>query len=112
MEELNPLLFAADAVAFVSPVYYYTVSAQIKAAIDRFYANDAALYKGKKAVLITAMTDDTMESAEGPNATFKGMFDFLEWENSGILNAAACSTAADLENTEYPKMAYEMGKSL
>lgn len=45
-------------------------------------------------------------------ATFKGMFDFLEWENSGILNAAACSTAADLENTEYPKMAYEMGKSL
>ena len=112
MEELNPLLFAADAVAFVSPVYYYTVSAQIKAAIDRFYANDAALHKGKKAVLITAMADDTMESAEGPNATFKGMFDFLEWENSGILNAAACSTAADLENTEYPKMAYEMGKSL
>ena len=53
MEELNPLLFAADAVAFVSPAYYYTVSAQIKAAIDRFYANDAALYKGKKAVLIT-----------------------------------------------------------
>ena len=63
-------------------------------------------------MLITAMADDTMESAEGPNATFKGMFDFLEWENGGILNAAACSTAADLENTEYPKMAYEMGKSL
>ncbi|MFR2157094.1 MAG: NAD(P)H-dependent oxidoreductase [Evtepia gabavorous] len=43
MEELNPHLLEADLVAFASPIYYYDWSAQLKLAIDRFYANSTAL---------------------------------------------------------------------
>ncbi len=38
MELLNPHLLEADAIAFVSPIYYYDINAQLKAVIDRFYA--------------------------------------------------------------------------
>ena len=62
MEELNPKLFEAEAVVFVSPIYYYNVNAQIKAVIDRFYANDAKLHGNRKTALLTTMEDETMES--------------------------------------------------
>lgn len=112
MEELNPQLLSADVIVFVSPIYYYTINAQIKAVIDRFYANDAALHKNKKAVMILTMADDTEESALGALQTFKGMTNFLEWDIAGTVVGIDCGTVEDLQKTDYPKQAYELGKSL
>lgn len=112
MEELNPRLLDADVVVLVSPIYYYALNAQIKAVIDRFYANDAALHGHKKAVLMVAMADDTMESAEGAIASFKGMTGFLEWEIAGIVAGVSCGDAEAMRRTDYPAQAYELGKSL
>ncbi len=112
MQELNPELLAADVVAFVTPIYYYDMNAQIKAVIDRFYANDAALHKNKKAVLITAMADDSAKSAEGANVSFRNMAEFLEWEVAGIVNAQAAWTKEDLLKTDYPQQVYELAKAL
>lgn len=111
MKELNTHLLEADAVVFVSPIYYFTITAQLKAAIDRFYANDAALHGGKKAILITAMADTEMETAAGANAMFRGMTDFLGWENAGVLNAANASVASDLSKDDLDA-AYELGRKL
>ena len=43
MEKLNPLLLMADCVVFSTPLYYFGMSAQIKMAIDRFFANNQVL---------------------------------------------------------------------
>ncbi len=111
MKILNPHLLEADAVVFVSPIYYYTINAQIKAVIDRFYANDAALHGGKKAILITAMADTETDAASGANAAFREMTKYLEWDNAGVLNAKGAYTPGDLskEDLDY---AYELGKNL
>ena len=110
---LNSELLKADAVAFVSPIYYYDINAQIKAVIDRFYANNSVL-KGadKKAVLMLTYGDETEESAEGAIASYKGMAKYLEWEDAGIVSAKGCYVLDDIINSEYPKQAYELGKSL
>lgn len=112
MQKLNPKLLDADAVVFISPIYYYAMNAQIKTVIDRFYANDAALHKHKKTALMITMADDTMESAQGAIATFKGMSSFLEWEIVGIIAGVSCADIEALEKTDYPKQAYELGKNL
>lgn len=111
MKELNPHLFDADVIVFVSPIYYFSMNAQIKAVIDRFYANDEKLHGGKKAILITAMADTEMVSAEGTNATFDAMVNFMQWEKAGVLNAKEAYTAADLKE-EYLAKAYELGRNL
>lgn len=113
MQELNPELLKADVVVFVSPIYYYGMNAQIKAVIDRFYANNSAL-KGadKKAVLMLTYGDETEESAEGAIASFKGMVKYLEWKNAGIVSAKSCYVLDDIIDSEYPKQAYELGKNL
>ncbi len=112
MEELNPHLLEAEVIAFVSPIYYYDINAQVKAVIDRFYANDAEIHGEKKAVLITAMADDVLESADGANVSFARMTGFLKWEIAGILNAVACPDVNTLKMTRYPEMAYELGRNL
>ena len=111
MKTLNPHLLNADAVVFVSPIYYYTINAQIKAVIDRFYANDAALHGKKKAILITAMADDTIESALGADSTFGGIVKYLDWENAGVLNALNAYTPSDISAADLER-AYILGKNL
>ena len=111
MKDLNPHLLAAEAVAFVSPIYYFGLSAQLKAVIDRFYAHDDALHGGKRAVLLTAMADGDPGAAEGANATFRSICGYLQWENAGILNAAEASTAEELTREDL-RRAYGLGKDL
>ena len=36
----------------------------------------------------------------------------LEWDNVGIVSAKGCYVLDDVINSEYPKQAYELGKSL
>ncbi len=112
MNELNPDLLSADAIVFVSPIYYYDINAQIKAVIDRFYANDEKLHGNKKAVLMVTMADTTLESAEGAQASFNGMTNFLGWETAGTVVAVNCWTLDMLKETDFPQQAYELGKAL
>ena len=112
MSELNPHLISADAVVFVSPIYYYGMSAQIKAVIDRFYANDSILHENKKAALIVTMADDISQTADGAVASFKGMLNFLEWENAGMVIGVDCADNDALNKTVYPDAAHELGRNL
>lgn len=112
MEELNPILLTADAVVFVTPIYYYAMNAQIRAVIDRFYANDAKLHGNKKTALIVTMADDTMESAEGAVISFQGMAKFLGWEIAGTVVGMNCGDVDALQQTDYPEKAYELGKHI
>ncbi len=112
MQELNPHLIEADAIALISPIYYYGFSAQLKAVIDRFYANDAVLHGNKKAVMMVTMADTSLKTANGAIQSFKGMTDYLEWDIAGTVIGVNCMTLDMLKNTNYPQQAYELGKSL
>lgn len=112
MDELNPELLTADAVVFVSPIYYYDINAQLKVVIDRFYANDTILHGDKKAALILAMADNTMRFAEGAISSYRGMTEFMEWENVGELVAVECGDVSALGKTNYLTEAYELGRNL
>ncbi len=112
MQELNPHILEADVLVFASPVYYYNINAQIKVVIDRFYANNSSLQEKKKAVLMVTMADDCIESAEGPAAFFFNFCQYMKWENGGMIVAMDCWSRADIEKTNYPQQAYELGKNV
>lgn len=112
MNELNPHLLEADVIVLVSPIYYYDINAQIKAVIDRFYANDEKLHGNKKAILMLAMADTSTESAEGALASFNGMTHYLGWEPIGTVVGLNCWTLDMMKQTDYPRQAYELGKNL
>ena len=112
MQELNPHLLEADAVVFVSPIYYYDWTAQIKTVIDRFHGNGPALRVPKKTALLLTMEDETMESAAGAIQSFQGMTNFLKWQRVGVISALNCGDLEAMEKTDYPQQAYELGRGL
>lgn len=112
MTKINPELLSADVIVFVTPIYYYGMTSQIRSVIDRFYANDAALHGNRKTALMLTMADDTMESAEGAVASFKGMAKYLGWEVAGMVIGVECADVAALEKTDYPEQSYNLGKNI
>lgn len=111
MADLLQQMIDADVIVLASPVYFYSINAQLKAVIDRFYANNEALMGKKKAVFLTAMADEDQKTASGVNASFDLMADYLAWEIVGRLNVGGCSTADDLHEEDLTA-AYELGKNL
>ena len=72
----------------------------------------SALQGNKKTALLLSMADNTTESAEASGIFFKHFADFMSWENLGIISATNSWTHADMEKTDFPQKAYELGKSL
>lgn len=113
MEIVKPDLLEADMVVFVTPTYYFGMSAQLKTVIDRFYAINAQLQaKRKKALLLVSAADDTEEVASAMKAHFEKLCHYLRWENCGTLVAHGVYYRKDIEQTAYPEQAYQLGKSI
>ncbi len=112
MEKLVPVLLEADAVAFVTPVYYFGMASQLKTVLDRFYAPEEALKGGKKAVLLASAASPAEAVAKNLTGLYHDVTGWMQWENAGEVLALGCSSRKDIEETDYPNQAYALGKSL
>ncbi|MGN1266380.1 MAG: flavodoxin family protein [Dorea sp.] len=113
MEQVKILVKDADLVVFVSPLYYFGFTAQLKKAIDRFYAFNADLRKNpKKAVLISAGADDDDWAMDGIRVNYEVMCRYLHWKNVGEVLALGSASIEALEGKEYLKQAYDLGAAL
>ena len=102
----------ADAVVFVSPMYYFGISAQIKAVIDRFYAINGQIHVSKKAALIMTYADTSTKEAQPIINHYETLLNYLGWSDAGKVIASGVWTAGDINHTQYPKHAYELGKKI
>lgn len=114
MVQIYPAVRDADVVVFASPLYYWTVSAQLKVAIDRLYAleeGDGQRLRGngKAGALLMAAAGD----AFGDVLTyFDHLMEHLQWENLGSVLAGGNSGIGDIEGKPEVEQAYLLGKSL
>ena len=102
----------ADAVVFATPMYYFGISAQIKAVIDRFYAINGQIHVSKKAVLLMTYADTSEKKAQPIISHYEALLSYLGWSDSGKIIAPGVWTEGDIKNTQYPQKAYELGKNL
>lgn len=100
-------------VVFVTPMYYFGFSAQIKSVIDRFYAINGRI-KGspKKTAFLMAYANTANEDAEAMRVHYRTLADYLGWEDMGSVIAPGVWTAGAIRNTKYGDEAYRLGKSL
>jgi len=113
MLEIFEALKAADLVAFVTPLYYHTMSAWLKAAVDRFYGiNNFLCGAPKKSALMVTAGDPDDWNFEGIKAWYKADMHYLEWEDIGQIYAGGCNTLEDMQSTDFPTQAYELGKNV
>lgn len=110
---VRPHLVEADMVVFVTPMYYFGFSAQLKSVIDRFYAINGRI-KGapKKTAFLMAYADTAENEAQPMLLHYRTLARYLGWEDRGTVVALGVWTAGAVKNTHYGDEAYRLGKSV
>lgn len=110
MFELNPHLIKADLVVLSTPLYYFGFSAQLKLVIDRFYAINSQLHSPRNAVLLAAAWNDNDWTFPALEHHYETLVRYMGWTDVGRVVGTRCGTRSQTEGTEFPRLAYELGK--
>ncbi len=105
-------IIPADLVCFATPMYYFGLSTQLKAVIDRFYAINGQIHKPKKSVLLMTYANTSKREAEPIALHYDVLLEYLGWQDVGRVIAPGMWPAGAIKGTQYPKRAYELGKNL
>lgn len=113
MQSVYKPLLEANVVVFVTPLYYWDMSAQLKAVLDRFFAIDRALAKPPKGTMLLATCNSRQPWAfDALRAHYTAIQRHLGWEDRGLLLAQGMGVRADIEKSDYPSMAKALGMGL
>ncbi|MGN1348530.1 MAG: flavodoxin family protein [Acutalibacteraceae bacterium] len=102
----------ADVLVLASPVYFYSIDAQLKAVIDRTVARWLEV-KNKEFYYIVTMADEELSSAETTLACFRGYADCVEGAvEKGVIIGNSVYEPGKIKNSSAMEQAYTMGKNL
>lgn len=106
-------ILSSDMLVFVTPIYYFGMSAQLKMVIDRFYSFNSRLSgSGKKTVLITAAWDSNKDVMPYTSEHYQKLCRYLGFEDQGMVLGTGCGTPSMTRSSVHMKEAYNFGKNL
>ena len=113
MGEVLEKILAADTLVLSSPVYFYSVSAQMKTVIDRCVARWTEIANKELYYIMTAAEEDE-DTMDGTLACFRGFAKCIDgYEEKGVLYGRGVYEKGDvLQRQELLQIAYEMGQSV
>lgn len=105
-------MVAADVLVLATPVYFYTMNAQMKALIDRTYAKYPGL--GTKDVyIIIAAADSSKEAMERTIEGFRGFTScYSGLTEKGIVYGTGAWNIGDIKGSTAMDEAYDLGKNV
>lgn len=99
----------ADVLVLASPVYFYSIDAQLKAVIDRTVARWLEV-KNKEFYYIVTMADEARQSADTTIACFRGYADCVAGAvEKGIIVGGGVYEPGTVKDTSAMEQAYRMG---
>lgn len=113
MPHILDKILDSEMIVFISPVYYFGFSAQIKTAIDRFYSRNGQIQRKhlKSAFIVTAWNNDN-QVMQAIDKHIDILTDYLNLDKlEKILAKGHGYVVARLED-EYKREAYELGMSV
>ena len=103
---------SADVIVLSSPVYFYNMTAQLMALIDRTYGHEKDL-RSKEFFYIATSTDRDNESTDGVFEAFHGFARCLYGSvERGVIRGNGARNRGDIDNHPAMQEAYEMGKGV
>lgn len=99
---IAPAILEADAVVFTTPVYWYSIPAQIKGVIDRLFSfvvggKDIA---GKECALIACCEEDDMSVMDGVRIPLERSAALIKWHMAGEVLVPGVLNVGDIEKTD------------
>ena len=111
--EIAAKMHDVDVLVFATPVYYYSVSGQLKTMLDRANPLFDSDYAFTKAYLLATAAEDGEETVDGTVKAVQGWVDCFErCELAGIVFAGGVNGVGDIAGHPALEKAYEIGKSI
>jgi multimeric flavodoxin WrbA len=110
MTEILAAVDRADMMVFASPIYWFNVSAQLKAVIDRLYARAKKGFNPTCAGLL--LDSGSPNVYEGAIAAYKGMLHFLHWRDRGIITISGMESKGLMSRSPDLQKVEDFGRSL
>lgn len=112
MAEVLQKMINCDVLVLASPVYFYSIDAQLKAVIDRSVARWLEV-KDKELYYIMTAADSEKASMETTLACFRGYADCVEGaKEMGVIYGTGVYEKGEVKDTKAMQKAYEMGKNV
>lgn len=112
MADILLKLVAADVIVMATPVYFYTMSAQMKTLIDRTVPAYTQI-SGKDFYFIVTAADDNKDEMQRTLESFRGFTYCLDDPHEkGVILGTGLFEIGDAQKSEAMEQAYEMGKSV
>lgn len=109
MAELLQKMIDADCLVLASPVYFYSIAAQLKAVIDRTFARWQEV-RDKELYYILTAGDTDRANVEKALTCFRGYADCIEGgKEMGVLCGTGLHGKGEVATREIMQEAYEMG---
>lgn len=105
-----------DVIVLASPLYYYTINAQLKTVIDRLYAS--GLHKGfqyapKESVLIMTSGEDSADIFDQPQRYYHLLREkIFPWKHRGEILVGGFSARKTIEDHSVLDSAFALGNSI
>lgn len=110
MADILQAMIDADVIVLASPVYFYSIDAQLKAVIDRTVARWLEV-ENKEFYYITTMADEELASADTTLACFRGYAACVQGARErGVIIGSGIYEPGTVKSTPAMKQAYEMGR--
>jgi len=97
MEKVMPAYLEADMIVYASPIYYFDVTAQLSAAMQRVYCIGKPA-KAKKAALL--LSSGSPNTGAGAVVSYENMIGYLGMENMGVITAAGDENGSEAKLAE------------
>ena len=112
MAEVLQKMIDADVIVLASPVYFYSIDAQLKAVIDRTVARWTEV-KNKEFYYIVTCADEERASQERTIECFRGYADCVEGaKEMGVIYGTGVYEKGEIKNSPTFAEAYSMGASI
>ncbi|WP_407309785.1 flavodoxin family protein [Desulfosporosinus sp. SB140] len=112
MAEILEKMINAEVIVMATPVYFYTMNAQMKTLIDRTVPKYQEI-TGKEFYFIVAAADSSEQAMERTLDGFRGFtFCLNDAKEKGVVYGVGAWHKGDIKGSAAMKQAFEMGKNI
>ena len=112
MTDVLAKMVAADVIVMATPVYFYTMDAQMKTLIDRTCARYTEISDKEMYFIVTA-ADPEIQAMERTIEGFRGFTSCLDGaKEKGIIYGTGVWHVGDIQGYPAMNQAYEMGRNI
>lgn len=105
-------LKTADIIAVASPVYFYGISAELKAIVDRLHTPMRNAFRVKKLALLLVGASSLPNVFDAIKLQYQLILDYFHLENIGMVLVRGVKDKRDIEGNTALKKAYALGMSI